>query len=188
MMNWIRERKQRRELAARLLAVVIDQARRPAFYATFGVPDTMLGRYEMVCLHAYILLRRLKRVGGQGPQIAQTLHDQIFDDFDVALREVGLGDMGIGKRMKKLARNLHGRISAYERGLAAGDEEMDTVLRRNLYASAEPSDVQVAAMIGYIRRARDEVDGCAPEVLWDARPVFPDPEPGSGVAPQEGAT
>ena len=87
MMNWIRERKQRRELAARLLAVVIDQARRPAFYATFGVPDTMLGRYEMVCLHAYILLRRLKRVGGQGPQIAQTLHDQIFDDFDVALRE-----------------------------------------------------------------------------------------------------
>ena len=187
MMNWIRERKQRRELATRLLEVVIDQARRPAFYATYGVPDTMLGRYEMVGLHAYVLLRRLKRIGGQGPRIAQTLHDQIFDDFDVALREAGLGDMGIGKRMKKLARNLHGRISAYERGLAAGDEEMAAALRRNLYASAEPSDAEVAAMIAYVRRARAEVDACTPETLWEARSVFPDPEPGSGNVPQEGA-
>jgi len=187
MMNWIRERKQRRELATRLLEVVIDQARRPAFYATYGVPDTMLGRYEMVCLHAYVLLRRLKRIGGQGPRIAQTLHDQIFDDFDVALREAGLGDMGIGKRMKKLARNLHGRISAYERGLAAGDEEMAAALRRNLYASTEPSDAEVAAMIAYVRHARDEVDACAPDALWEARPVFPEPASGSGIVPREGA-
>lgn len=187
MMNWIRERKQRRELSVRLLGVVIDQARRPAFYTNYGVPDTMLGRYEMVCLHAYLLLRRLKRVGGQGPRIAQMLHDQIFDDFDVALREAGLGDMGIGKRMKKLARNLHGRISAYERGLAEGDVEMAEALRRNLYASTEPTDAEVTAMIAYMRRARAEVDVCAPDALWDARPVFPDPEPGSGNASQEGA-
>lgn len=182
MLNWIRERKQRRELAARLLQVVIDQARRPTFYASYGVPDTMLGRYEMVCLHAYMLLRRLKRAGGQGPRLAQTLHDQIFDDFDVALREVGLGDMGISKRMKKLARNLHGRISAYERGLEAGDAEMAAALRRNLYASAEPSDDEVAAMIGYVRIARDAVDACSPDALWEARPVFPEPEPVVGVA------
>jgi hypothetical protein len=95
--------------------------------------------------------------------------------------------MGIGKRMKKLARNLHGRISAYERGLAAGDEEMAAALRRNLYASAEPSDAEVAAMIAYVRRARAEVDACTPETLWEARSVFPDPEPGSGNVPQEGA-
>lgn len=187
MMNWIRERKQRRELAARLLDVVIDQARRPAFYTSYGVPDTMLGRYEMVCLHAYVLLRRLKRVGGQGPRVAQTLHDKIFDDFDVALREVGLGDMGISKRMKKLARNLHGRISAYEHGLAAGDDEMAAALRRNLYASTDPSDAEVAAMIAYMRHARDVVDACEPDALWEARPMFPDPTSGSGVAPREGA-
>lgn len=186
MMNWIRERKQRRELAARLLEVVIDQARCPAFYASYGVPDTMLGRYEMVCLHAYILLRRLKRAGGQGPRVAQTLHDQIFDDFDVALREVGLGDMGIGKRIKKLARNLHGRISAYERGLEVGDAEMAAALRRNLYASADPSDAEVTAMIAYVRGARDAVDACAPEALWEARTVFPDPGSVGGTAAREG--
>lgn len=187
MISWIRERKQRRDLAARLHEVVIAHARRPAFYASYGVPDTMLGRYEMVCLHAYLLLRRLKQTGGQGPRIAQTLHDQIFDDFDVALREVGLGDMGIGKRMKKLARNLHGRISAYERGLAAGDDEMAAALRRNLYASTEPTDSEVAAMIAYIRHARDVVDGCVPEALWEAHAVFPEPAPGPGMTPREGA-
>ena len=176
MLNWIRERRQRRELATRLLAVIIDQARRPAFYASYGVPDTMLGRYEMVCLHAYLLLRRLKRVGGQGPRIAQTLHDRIFDEFDVALREAGLGDMGISKRIKKLARNLHGRLSAYEHGLAAGDTEMAAALRRNLYASVDPTDAQVAAMIAYMRHARAVVDDCEAEALWDARPVFPEPD------------
>lgn len=181
MLNWIRERKQRREHAARLLDVIITQARHPVFYADYGVPDTMLGRYEMVCLHAYLLLGRLKRAGGQGPRIAQTLHDQIFDDFDVALREVGIGDMGIGKRIKKLARNLHGRISAYERGLAAGDADLDAALRRNLYASADPAAGEVAAMIAYIRQARESVDACDPDDLWNARPVFPEP-PGAAVS------
>ncbi len=175
MLNWIRERKQRRALAARLLDILIAQARRPIFYAEYGVPDTMLGRYEMVCLHAYLLLGRLKQAGGQGPRIAQTLHDQIFDDFDIALREVGIGDMGIGKRIKKLARNLHGRISAYERGLAGGDAEMAAALRRNLYASAEPTDAEVAAMIAYIRHTRDAVEACDPDDLWQARSLFPDP-------------
>lgn len=176
MLNWIRERKQRRALAARLHEVVIEQSRRPVFYATHGVPDTMLGRYEMVCLHAYLLLGRLKRAGGPGPRLAQTLHDLIFDDFDIALREVGIGDMGIGKRIKKLARNLHGRISAYEHALSAGNAEMAAALRRNLYASVAPTEAEVASMIAYIRLAREVVEACDPEDLWRARPVFPNPE------------
>ena len=187
MLNWIRERKERRELAARLLEAVIGQARHPAFYAAYGVPDTMLGRYEMVCLHAYLVLRRLKRVGGQGPRVAQTLHDLIFDDFDIALREVGVGDMGIGKRIKKLARNLHGRISAYERGLAAGDAELAAALGRNLYASASPGAAEVAAMIAYLRRARLAIDDCAAEDLRAARPAFPDPAPGAPSRAEDAA-
>ena len=174
MMNWIRERKQRHEHAARLLEVLIEQARSPAFYREYGVPDTMLGRYEMVCLHAYLLLRRLKLAGRQGYRLAQTLHDLIFDDLDIALREVGIGDMGIGKRIKKLARNLHGRISAYEGGLAAGDADMAAALRRNLYASVDPTESEVVAMIAYVRQARDAIDASDWEGLWNARLTFPD--------------
>lgn len=175
MLNWIRERRQRKETAVRLREALIEQSRQPDFYRDFGVPDTMLGRYEMVCLHAYLLLRRLKGEGAAGRALAQTLHNVIFDDFDVALREVGVGDMGIGKRIKKLAYNLHGRISAYEQGLAAGDEDMAAALRRNLYASVEPSEPQVSAMTAYIRAARDVIDTADLTSILAANPPFPDP-------------
>ncbi|MBO6782982.1 MAG: ubiquinol-cytochrome C chaperone family protein [Alphaproteobacteria bacterium] len=176
MLTRIRARRENRERARRLHACIIEQSREPHFYAALGVPDTMLGRYEMVCLHAWLLLTRLKREGEEGARLAQVLHNVIFDDFDIALREVGIGDMGIGKRIKKLARNLHGRISVYDAGLAAGDRELAAALRRNMYASAEPDDDEVAGMIAYIRAARREIDGCPAELIFDARPRFPEPD------------
>ena len=173
MLTRIRERRARREQALQLHNSIVTQSREPLFYAELGVPDTMLGRYEMVCLHAYLVLMRLKR--DRELRLAQTLHDLIFDDFDVALREAGLGDMGIGHRIKKLARNLHGRISVYEIGLADKDAEMAIILRRNMYASAEPNDAQVAGMINYIRAARRAVDEVKAVELLAGKPAFVSP-------------
>lgn len=175
MLERIQRRRERKRQAARLHETIVAQSRMPAFYADMGVPDTMLGRYEMVCLHAYLVLTRIRRESEDCARLAQTLHDMIFDDFDVALREAGLGDMGIGHRIKKLARNLHGRISVYEIGLAASDDEMADILRRNMYASAEPDAGEVARMISYIRAARHEVDGTAINVFMTDFPSFPDP-------------
>lgn len=175
MLERFQNRRARREQAERLHEAIIAQSRQPAFYAHLGVPDTMLGRYEMVCLHAYLVLTRLNRESEEGHRLAQKLHDLIFDDFDVALREAGLGDMGVGKRIKKLARNLHGRISVYDAGLAAGDSEMDAILRRNMYASVEPDKAEVAGMIAYIKAARQEIDACSGEDMFGGNPVFPDP-------------
>ena len=174
MLGRIQQRRTRRKLAASHYEAIVAQSREPAFYAHLGVPDTMLGRYEMVCLHAYLVLARLKRESEECAQVAQTLHDLIFDDFDVALREAGLGDMGIGHRIKKLARNLHGRISVYESGLAAGDSALDEILRRNLYASAEPEPAQVAGMIAYLRAARGLIDEVSASALLEGRSSFPD--------------
>ena len=182
MLTRIRERQARRIQALQLHDAIVSQSREPVFYAELGVPDTMLGRYEMVCLHAYLVLTRLKRDGEA--RLAQTLHDLIFDDFDVALREAGLGDMGIGHRIKKLARNLHGRISVYEAGLADGDAEMAVVLRRNMYASAEPSDEQVARMITYILAARRAMDDVSEAELLTGRPAFAGPAAQTGEAVQ----
>jgi cytochrome b pre-mRNA-processing protein 3 len=175
MLERIRQRKERRRQAAQLHTAIVDQSRVPTFYADMGVPDTMLGRYEMVCLHAFLVLSRLRRENQDCARLAQTLHDMIFDDFDVALREAGLGDMGIGHRIKKLARNLHGRISVYERGLASGDDEMAEILRRNMYASSEPESAEIARMIGYIRAARDEINETSTTALVGGAPSFPDP-------------
>jgi cytochrome b pre-mRNA-processing protein 3 len=175
MLGRIQRRRERKRQAVRLHEAIVAQSRMPAFYADMGVPDTMLGRYEMVCLHAYLVLTRVRRESKDCARLAQTLHDMIFDDFDVALREAGLGDMGIGHRIKKLARNLHGRISVYESGLAAGDDEMADILRRNMYASAEPAASEVARMIAYIRAARREIDGTENQVFMTGVPSFPDP-------------
>jgi cytochrome b pre-mRNA-processing protein 3 len=177
----LREHRHRKETAARLYDAVVAQARQPGFYRAFGVPDTMLGRYEMVCLHAFLVLKRLKGGGPQGRALAQTLHDLIFDDFDIALREAGLGDMGVGKRLKKLARNLHGRISAYERGLVEGEAAISEALRRNLYASAAPTDAQLAAMVTYLRDARRAVDALPVSGLFEAELAFPEPDEEAGA-------
>lgn len=174
MLGPILNRRARRKQAERLHEAIIAQSRQPLFYAHLGVPDTMLGRYEMVCLHAYLVLTRLNRESEEGHRLAQTLHNLIFDDFDVALREAGLGDMGVGKRIKKLARNLHGRISVYEAGLASGDGELAAILRRNMYASADPDASELAGMIAYIKAARQEMDACPGEAMFAGNPVFPD--------------
>ncbi len=188
MLNRFRERRARIGLAHALHERLIEQARQPHFYAALGVPDTMLGRYEMVCLHAYLVLTRLKHEGSSGKRTAQTLHDIIFADFDVALREAGLGDMGIGKRIKKLARNLHGRISAYASGVSANDSELAAALRRNMYASAEPDEAQVAGMVAYVRAARHEIDACPAETLLAGVPAFPDPNAFPAVSPESRGT
>jgi cytochrome b pre-mRNA-processing protein 3 len=177
MFKRFRARGERRQIAGKLYDALVIQSRDPAFYRSFGVPDTMLGRYEMICLHAFLVLKRLQREGPEGRALAQTLHDQIFDDLDVALREAGLGDMGVGKRLKKLARNLHGRISAYEKGLVEGEASLDAALRRNLYASAKPTDREVSAMATYLRRSRECIDDLDAARMFIAQPVFPKPEP-----------
>lgn len=171
-------RRARIAQARKFHEALIEQSRQPYFYARLGVPDTMLGRYEMVCLHAFLVLSRLQREGEEGRKLAQALYNLIFEDFDIALREVGIGDMGIGKRIKKLARNLHGRISAYESGLAAGEAELAAALRRNMYASAEPApdNEQVAGMIAYLRAARRAIDSSSPDAFFAAELPFPAPE------------
>lgn len=142
------------QAANALYAAIAAQARQPAFFAELGVPDTVLGRFEMVALHAFLVFRRLRDTGQPGRALAQATHDRMFEEVDVALRELGIGDMGIGKRVKSLAKNLYGRIEAYERGLDSGDDtELEQALLRNVYATAaEPRPDQARELAEYLRR------------------------------------
>ncbi len=174
ILKWFQARRQRKNVASELYNDLVMHARNPSFYLSFGVPDSMLGRFEMICLHAFLLFRRLGKTDKAGRELAQQVHDLMFADFDRTLREQGIGDMGIGKRVKKLARNLYGRIAAYEDGLASGKAELAEALRRNLYASANPSDTEIAAMIDYINNAIETLDAQPTPALMSGRAVFPD--------------
>ena len=143
----------RQAAASALYDTVVAQARQPAFYSALGVPDTVEGRYEMVMLHASAVIDRLRGEGEEGHDVAQLLFDAMFDDMDNNLREIGVSDLKVGKRMKEMAESFQGRAVAFERAIEAGDRSaLEDVVWRNTYheAEAQPSPDQVSAMAAYL--------------------------------------
>ncbi len=141
-----------------LYVTLVAQARRPDFYVHCGVPDTADGRFDMILLHAFLVLRRLKRDRQRTAELGQALFDVMFADMDRNLREMGVGDLGVGRRVKAMAAAFYGRIAAYEAGLADDDATLAAALGRNLYRKSEPSPAQVASIAGYLRREAAALD------------------------------
>jgi cytochrome b pre-mRNA-processing protein 3 len=122
----------RRKPAERLYAEAVRQARTPAFFGVGRIPDTVEGRFEALALHGFLVLHRLKREGEQSRTLAQQFFDAMFADLDRNLREIGIGDLAVGKRIKLLAENFYGRIRSYEEGLATDAGALESALARNL--------------------------------------------------------
>jgi cytochrome b pre-mRNA-processing protein 3 len=143
------------DFAVALYREIVTQARQPAFYRDHDVPDSLDGRFDMIVLHAFLVMRRLKRIEGAAAQrLSQQLFDLLFADMDSSLREIGVGDLGVGKRVKKMAQAFYGRIEAYETGLSAAHHEvLADALRRNLYGTVEASPTAIAAVAAYLRHA-----------------------------------
>jgi cytochrome b pre-mRNA-processing protein 3 len=173
------------EAARDLYGKIVAQARRPAFYNDCGVPDTLDGRFELVALHAFLVLHRLKRDGAASAGLAQSLFDVLFLDMDVSLRELGVGDLGVGRRVKAMAQGFYGRIGAYEAGLAQGEETLVAALGRNLYGTVDPPARDLRAMAGYLRREAAGLAGQDLRDLMSGRVVF-GPPPAAAGAPDPG--
>ncbi len=107
----------------------------------------------MIALHAALVLRRLKGDGDVTADLAQEIFDLMFADMDQNLREMGVGDIGVGKRVKGMAQGFYGRLAAYDAALeASGNEDLIAALRRNLFRKSTPTDRQVTAVAEYVRR------------------------------------
>ena len=109
---------------------IVAAARHPVFYADWGVPDTLDGRFDMISLHAFLLLDRLK---GVEPEFRQRLVDELFADMDRSLREMGVGDLSVGKKVRKMAEVFYGRVAAYDQALAAPAGALDAAIARNIF-------------------------------------------------------
>ncbi len=138
--------------ASSLYGRIVAQARRPEFYQHWGVPDSVDGRFDLIVLHVFLVLRRLKADGEPAEELAQGLFDTLFLDMDQSLREMGAGDLGVGKRVKRMVQAFYGRVEAYEAGLAEGEAALQEALRRNLYGTAAPEPRQLAALASYLQR------------------------------------
>lgn len=135
-----------------LYLAVVERARAPVFYTDFAVPDTVDGRFELISLHAFLVMRRLKEQGTEAEEVAQALFDILFRDMDRSLREMGVGDMSVGKKVKQMMTAFYGRAKAYDSALAQDRDELALALRRNLYGTldAAPAPDVLAAMAIYL--------------------------------------
>ena len=146
-----------RKEARILYAALVEQARHPDFYARLDVPDSLDGRFELVALHTFLVLRRLKEAG-QAAGTGQALVDCFVEDMDASLRELGAGDLGVGRRVKTMVQALYGRIAAYERGLVDSGGALEAALKRNLFGTAAepgPAPAILAALAAYVRALPD---------------------------------
>ncbi|HTQ15069.1 MAG TPA: ubiquinol-cytochrome C chaperone family protein [Rhizomicrobium sp.] len=149
MLNAWRRRTERRDLAGRICAALTARARAPVFFRSVGVPDTVDGRFDLLVLHAWLVLEKLELAGRR--DLAQAVTDRLFADFDEGLRGLGAGDIGMGRRMKKLGSAFYGRMKAYS---AASDEaELASAIDRNVFRGTGGNDT--ARMLAlYARLAR----------------------------------
>jgi len=135
-----------------LYLALVEQSRQPVFYRDYGVADTLEGRYDMIILHAYMLFRRMGAGDSPGlKELSQQTFDFMFTDLDQNLREMGVTDMAIGKRVTRMAEAFYGRANAYDKVLDEPGRGLQEALGRNLY-QGQPANAGIEdRMAAYVR-------------------------------------
>jgi len=166
-----------RETIERLYGAIVAQSRREAFYTDFGVPDTLEGRFEMVVLHTVLVCHRLKGGDELERALSQDMFDSFAADMDRTLREMGVGDLSVPKKMKKIGAAFYGRASAYDAGLAASaDEELAAALGRNILELEAAGDPRATALATYVRAAAAALAQTPSATLLSGELALPAPE------------
>jgi cytochrome b pre-mRNA-processing protein 3 len=156
-----------------IYGMIVTQAREPMFYRDLAVPDTVNGRFDLLVLHLWMVLRRLKSVEG-GAGLCQQLFDRFCDDMDGNLREMGVGDLTVPKRMQAFGEAFYGRAAAYDLASDSGHEPLAQALCKNILDGADLAQARrLARYAGTVIAALDGLDETA---LRSASWRFPLPE------------
>lgn len=145
-----------------IYGMIVAQAREPRFYAALNVPDTVDGRFDMLVLHMWLVLRRLRQAG-DGARLSQALFDRFCLDLDDNLREMGVGDLTVPRRMQAFGEAFYGRSAAYDLALTEGREALAQALGRNVLGGG-PQD-GAAALADYAMAAEARLAALPDDVL-----------------------
>ncbi len=148
-------RSQWDEAAEVLYSLAVAQARHPVFYTRLGVADTVDGRFDMVVLHAFLLLHRLGTEPDTTAALAQALFDVMLEDMDRSLREMGVSDLQVGRKVKVMAQAFYGRAAAYDAAVQATEGRLlQAALERNVYRGTPPTqEGSLDILATYVRAA-----------------------------------
>jgi cytochrome b pre-mRNA-processing protein 3 len=161
-----------------IYGMIVAQVREPVFYRDLGVPDTVGGRFDLLLLHLWMILRRLKPIAG-GAGLSQALFDHFCDDLDANLREMGVGDLTVPKRMRAFGEAFYGRTAAYDLALTAGAEALARALCKNILNGDKLEQArQLASYVEAVIAALAHLDDATfRSASWQfplsAEPVFP---------------
>ena len=169
-----------------LYGAIVAQARSPVFYTHYGVSDSVEGRFELIVLHLMLVLRRLGADGvaaserepslGPGSAVGQQLFDVFCRDLDDNLREMGVGDLAVPRRMRQFGEAFYGRQAAYAAALGAVDpQELEKALARNILGEGNAGE-KAAPLARYMRAAAAQLDAQPEDALIAGWAVFPSPE------------
>ena len=154
-----------------LYTASVAAARTPLYYAELGVPDTLDGRFDLVGLHASLLIRRLRALPPPGTAVAQALFDAMFSDMDINLREMGVSDMRLAKNVRAMWEAFHGRATAYEAAIQSPDPAaLEAALVKNIWRSETTPGA--AALARIVRQLVAQVDAAEPQTLLAGKFVF----------------
>jgi cytochrome b pre-mRNA-processing protein 3 len=138
-------------------AAIVAQSRQQRFYAEWGVPDTVTGRFDMISLHLALLFRRLRSESSEVRRFSQAVFDLFFKDMDRSLREMGVGDLGVPKRVQKMGGLFYGMLASLNEALDKGDRtEIEAVLTRNVFGGESPA--ALALFADYVEAEAARID------------------------------
>ena len=155
-----------------IYGMIVTQAREPLFYRELGVADTVNGRFDLLVLHLWMVLRRFRSVEGSA-NVSQALFDRFCEDMDANLREMGVGDLTVPKRMQAFGEAFYGRTAAYDVALAAGDETLAAAMCKNVLNGERMENARHLAT--YVKMVLERLDGIDDAAFLAAAWAFPAP-------------
>lgn len=161
-----------------LYGAAVAAAREPALYLEYSAPDTLAGRFDLISLHVGMLVSRIRRDEEPAARdLAQAIFDAMFNDMDLNLREMGVGDLAVGKRVRRMWEAFHGRCLACEEALAEADDmALQGLILRNLFAAEAPADnTAIPRLAGRVRKVAAALAAQPMAALKQGRVEFPAP-------------
>ena len=175
MLRWLTSTKRTEATALQLYGSSVAQARQPVFYRDWCVADSLDGRFELVMLHVALLLRRLTSGGAEGKELGRLTVERMFGSLDDDLREIGIGDLTVPKRITAAASAFYGRLKAYDEALESGGRDaLDVALTRNIPATAGHV-LNTARLADYASALAAQLSAQPYERLCNGEVVFPNP-------------
>ena len=165
----------RADAAGEVYGAIVANARQPYFYESLGVADTIEGRFEMLLLHAVLVMRRLKDGSPAARDLSQKIFDRMFEDMDGSLREMGVGDLSVGRKVRKMGEMFYGRAAAYGEALDRKDTAaLEAAIARNAYPDGGEAD-RANALARYCDAAAAYLAGQEETALLKGEVRFPPP-------------